>query len=310
MTRRPGKALLALICALASFVAFPALASAKATVGISDQNTAFFSDPKFLALHIHEARLVVPWDVASAADEKGELNYVAAWLASAQADGVKPLISFGTNNKGAPTVHQYAVAVKAFIKRFPQVHQYTAWNEPDFIHLPAVGDHPALAAAYFNQLAFASMGHHNTVLAGDMFMPAPQLGAYLKQYVKYLAVKPAGWALHDYRDVRTKSTVQLTTMEKYTKGPIWLDETGGTLRRGTPQTCHDPSQCWPYPNQSAAAAAKEEAWLFTLPKRFRRIAYIFHYQWQAVPSSPWDSGLISATGQERPAYAVIANYLR
>ena len=65
--------------------------------------------------------------------------------------------------------------MQAFIKRFPQVHQYTAWNEPDFIYL-RVGHNPSLAAAYYNQLCYASMGHHNTVLAGDMFMPAPQLG--------------------------------------------------------------------------------------------------------------------------------------
>ena len=65
-----------------------------------------------------------------------------------------------------------------------------------------------------------------------------------------------------------------------------------------------------YRNQSAAAAGRDEAWLFSLPKRFHRIATIFHYQWQAVPSAGWDSGLLDASGHARPAYNVIAKYLR
>jgi hypothetical protein len=299
MIRRPGKALLAFLCALACVVALPAAASAKPTVGISDQNTAFFSDPRFLSLHIHEARLVVPWDVASAGYERGMLNYTAAWIAAAQSAGVKPLISFGDSHHGVPSVPRYVAAVRAFIRRFPTVHQFTAWNEPDFIYLPQIARNPSLAASYYNQLCYASIGHHNTVLAGDMFMPAPQLGSYLRSYVRYLRVRPAGWALHNYRDVRGRSTAQLTTMERYTRGPIWLDETGGIESRGH----------WEYRNQSAAAAARDEAWLFGLPRRFHRIAYIFHYQWQQDPRAGWDSGLIDSHGRERPAYGVIKKYI-
>jgi hypothetical protein len=299
MIRRPGRAVLALACTLACMVAAPvaapAAASAKVTVGMSDQNTSFFSDPRFLALHIHEARLVVPWDVASSPAQRGQLSYVAAWLSAASAAHVTPLISFGDNHQDVPSVHQYVLAVRAFIKRFPQVDQYTAWNEPDFQYL-SIARNPWLAAQYFNQLVFVSRGRHFTILAGDMFMPAPQLGAYLRSYVRYLAVRPAGWALHDYRDIRARSTAQLQTLERYTSGAIWLDETGGIERRGH----------WNYPNQSASAAANDEKYLFSLPRRFHRIAYIFHYQWQAVPTAGWDSGLIDASGHKRPAYNVVA----
>jgi len=295
MIRRPGKALLALVCTLACAVALPAAAGAKVKVGLSDQNTPFFSDPRFLALHIHEARLVVPFDVASARSERGQLNATAAWLSAARQAHVTPLISFGDNhNHGrVPTIHQYVVAVRAFIKRFPQVHQFTAWNEPDFIYLP-LSRNPWLAAQYFNQLAFTC--RHCTVLAGDMFMPAPQLHSYLRTYVRYLARQPSGWALHDYRDIRGRSTAQLQALESLTRGPIWLDETGGIESRGH----------WQYRNQSAAAAARDEQYLFSLPRRHRRIAYIFHYQWQSAFGAGWDSGLIDLQGHERPAYKVVA----
>jgi hypothetical protein len=295
MIRRPGKALLALICTLSCAVVLPAVASAKVIVGLSDQNSSFFSDPKFQSLHIHEARLVIPWDTASSPAQRGELKYVAAWLSYASQTHVSPLISFGDNHRYVPTVHQYVLAIRAFIKRFPQVHQYTAWNEPDFQYL-SIARNPWLAAQYFNQLVFASRGHHNTILAGDMFMPAAQMGPYLRQYARYLAVKPSGWALHDYRDIRGRTAAQLTTMQRYTSGPIWLDETGGIERRGH----------WNYPNQSTAAAARDEQYLFSVPKHFHRIAYVFHYQWQADPKAGWDSALLDPSGRERPAYKVVA----
>jgi hypothetical protein len=280
---------------VACAIAAPAAASAKVIVGMSDQNAAFFSDPKFTALHIHEARLVVPWDVASSPSQRSALSDVSAWLSAASATNVSPLISFGDNHKYVPNVHQYVIAVRAFLKRFPQVHQYTAWNEPDFPWL-SIARNPWLAAQYFNQLVFASRGKHNMILAGDMFMPAPQLGAYLRQYVRYLSVRPSGWALHDYRDIRARSTAQLSTFQRYTSGPIWLDETGGIERRGH----------WEYRNQSATAAGKDEAWLFSMLRRYPRIGYVFHYQWQAWPTAGWDSGLIDPNGRERPAYKVVA----
>jgi hypothetical protein len=39
-----------------------------------------------------------------------------------------------------------------------------------------------------------------------------------------------------------------------------------------------------------------------MPKKYHRISRIYHYQWQAVASAGWDSGLIDADGNARPAY--------
>jgi hypothetical protein len=84
-------------------------------------------------------------------------------------------------------------------------------------------------------------------------------------------------------------------MMKLTRGPIWLTEISGVERRGH----------WQYRNQSAAAAGRDEQFLFSLPHRFHRVARIYHYQWKAVPSAGWDSALISASGRPRPAYYVL-----
>lgn len=265
------------------------------TVGISDQSPAMFSSPLFQALHIRQARLSVPWNLLTKPNA-GTIQEVTAWLQAAAAEHVNPLISFARdNNTGRmPTVAQYTRGVKLFHRQFPSLTTFTAWNEPDWPQFP-LGQRPVLAAQYFN--ALASICKHCTLLAGDMFLPAGQLRPYLRRYVKALRVRPSGWALHDYRDVRQRSTAQLKLLLKLTRGPIWLDETGGILARGN----H-----YPFYDQTAAAAAADERYLFSLPRQFPRITRIYHYQWQATAGVFWDSALLDPAGTPRPALAVLA----
>jgi Glycosyl hydrolase catalytic core len=296
LTHRARKALLALSCAIACAAVLPSAASAL-VVGIGDQSTAMFSDPRFLALNIHEARLNVSWDVATARSRRGELRADTAWLNAAATAKVVPLVSFSGIGNYIPNVGQYTAAVKAFIHKFPKVKRYTAWNEPDWVYR-SLSRHPGLAASFFN--ALVRQCRHCTVLAGDLYLPANQLGPWLKSYIKGLRFRPAGWALHNYYDVRSHTTAQLQTLSKLTGGPIWLDEISGVEHRGH----------WQYRNQSPAAAARDESFLFGLAHRFRRISRIYHYQWQSSPIAGWDSGLISPTGGIWPAYYVVKKAAR
>jgi hypothetical protein len=240
------------------------------------------------------------WDVATNAKEKAYLTAAGAWIKAAQADGVQPLVSFGGDGNYIPNVKQYTTAVKAFIKDFPSVKLYTAWNEPDWVYR-SLSKNPKLAAQFFNALYGVCRGC--TVAAGELYRPVNDgLAAWLKTYKSALKVTPKAWALHPYDDVRTMKTSQIQTLERYigTKTPIWLTEISGLLRRGH----------WPYPNQSAQAAANDEKFLFELPKRFHSITAIYHYQWQGTvpsPSTGWDSGLINPNGTPRPAYNVVYN---
>jgi hypothetical protein len=174
---------------------------------------------------------------------------------------------------------------------FPQVHRYTAWNEPDWRSGP-VARHPSLAAAYFDALQSAC--RQCLVLAGDVFLPAETLKPWLRAYVGALKHAPKGWAIHNYRDVREHSTSQLRVLMSLTRGPIWLDETAGVLRRGSWRT------------QSAASAAGDERYLLSLARRFPRISRIYHYQWRASPTQTWDSALINPDGTPRPGYRALA----
>jgi hypothetical protein len=203
----------------------------------------------------------------------------------------------GTTSSFVPDTAQYAAAIKVFLRDFPQVKTYSAWSEPDWVYRPKLANNPALAASYYNTLV--SDCHGCTVAAGDLYLPASQLGPWIRRYKRYLHGRPSVWALHNYYDVRTHTTSQLRTMLSLTSGQIWLTEISGLERRGH----------WPYPNQSVTAAARDEAFLFTLPKRFPRVTRIYHYQWQGThpgPNTGWDSGLLYPNGTPRPAYNVVA----
>jgi hypothetical protein len=311
MSRRLLRLMLSMVCVAGAVAAVPAAAGA-VMIGISDENAAMFTDPRFAALDVTTARDVVPWDVITRRADRGELASFRVWLNAAKSANVTPLISFGADftNPAAnyvPTVAQYKHAVQAFLKDFPQIKDYTAWNEPDFPYR-SLARNPALAANYFNTLY--ELCHGCTVLAGDVYLPATgpayidhsiaTLGPWLKAYIKGLHHRPAGWALHDYTEIRAHNTSQIRTLISLTSGPVWLDETGGVLRRGH----------WQYHNQNAAAAAKDEQFLLSLPARYHRIARIYHYQWQADPADHWDSGLIAANGSPRPAYTVLLDWIR
>jgi hypothetical protein len=267
-------------------------AAGAVVVGIGDQGTAMFSSPLFRALNIHDARLTVSWDVATAKSRSAELRGVTTWLKDAAADGITPLVSFSGIGNYIPNVRQYTKAVVAFMHRFPSVKRYTPWNEPDWVYR-SLSRHPRLAASFFN--ALAEHCRHCTVLAGDLYLPARQLGPWVRAYRKGLRHRPAGWALHNYNDVRSHTTKQLRTLMKLTTGPIWLDEISGVETRGH----------WQYKNQSAAAAGRDENFLFSLPRKFKRVTHIYHYQWQKIVGAGWDSGLLDASGNPRPAYYVL-----
>lgn len=309
MARRVVGMLLGIVLALGCAAAAPVVAVA-VTIGIGSGDRSMFSDPRFLALHVTTARTVVPWDIATRRADRGQLQSFRAWLRAAAAARVDPLVSFGADQTNpaanvVPTVTQYRYAVKRFLRRFPEISNYTAWNEPDFSWRRLARD-PALAANYFNALDLLCL--RCTVLAGDVYLPttgqrsinhaAGLLGPWLRAYIRGVHHRPDGWALHDYRDARDHNAAQLRTLLSMTSGPVWLDETGGVLRRGS------------WPHQSAKAAAGDERFLVSLAKRYHRVKRIYHYQWHGVSSAGWDSGLIAPSGRPRPAYTVLLNRLR
>ncbi len=300
MVHRLNRFLLPLTC-IAALAAAPAIASAKPLVGISDNSSAMFSNNLFTRLNLPIARIMVDWNTA-VMKNKAELRATQVWVGEAIADHVEPMVSFTgdthTKSNAVPSTSQYASAIKVFLRDVPQVKTYTPWNEPDWIYRPALAGNPALAASYFNVLI--RYCHHCTIVAGDLYLSTSMgLASWIKSYARHLNARPKAWALHNYYDVREHNTNQLRTLESLTSGQIWLTEISGVERRGH----------WQFRNQSPNAANRDEQYLLSMAKHNPRIARIYHYQWQAVPSVGWDSGLLGPQGKPRPAYWTVANYV-
>src|SRR4051794_32108219 len=90
-------------------------ASAQPQLGIADEQPAMFSDPRFAALHVGQARLMIPWDVLQ---DTRTLQRVDGWLAGAKAAHVAPLITVDHSHlpgrsKLTPTPRQLTTAVSA-----------------------------------------------------------------------------------------------------------------------------------------------------------------------------------------------------
>src|SRR6202023_2465905 len=91
MPRRMLRVILSIVCVLGGGAALPAAAGA-VVIGIGDQSSAMFSDPRFLALGITTARDVIPWDIVTRPADRGDLAAFRGWLRAAQSAGVTPLI--------------------------------------------------------------------------------------------------------------------------------------------------------------------------------------------------------------------------
>src|SRR5947209_18729544 len=125
---------LACACAVACTVAcaVPGSASARLTIGVSDNLPAMFSQGTFLHLHVPVARVGLPWNTAIMRDRRG-VQAAQAWLSAAQAAHVEPMVSFTGDGDFVPSVRLCSAAITAFLHRVPGVLVYRPWNEPAWI---------------------------------------------------------------------------------------------------------------------------------------------------------------------------------
>jgi len=300
--------LLAMVLAVAGgFAAAPASAI---QIGISEQNGQMFYDPLFAPLHIHYARLVVPWNLALSSSKVAK-PYIE-WLAGAQLTGVEPHVAFNAvgykRNPKGPTPAQYARAVSAFHHRWPAVHVFSAWNEENHYIQPTAKS-PKLAASYYKILRRVCPTCQ--VVAADMLDDA-NLASWLKQFLKYTHGTPRLWGLHNYQDVnhhRTLSKSWTLRLTRMVKGTIWSTEAGGIVSFRAPSG----KTVYPYNTARAAANLKYLLTLMANPlvrSRYQRTyIYNFYGSWDGKAKDKsvnrWDSGLVGTNHKPRPAYGIL-----
>ena len=284
------------------FLALAAPAAARAPiVGIGDQHPHMFSDPDFLRLGVSHSRLLLSWDWYR---DPATVAQTAAWMDAARAAGVEPLIAFNRNwrpggERRLPSLTLYKKSFRLFRARYPDVRDFSAWNEANHTLQPTAHK-PRAAAQYFNAMRRGCPSCR--IVAADVLDSRDMLG-WIKTFKRY-APKARIWGLHNYKDAND-ATDTTKTLLKAVRGQVWLTETGGILRlkpqpgsRGNGRRSTRAKQ---------AAAVKR---VYKIAAASRRITRIYFYEWQAQPKNRWDSAFLNADGTLRPAYHALKRGLR
>jgi hypothetical protein len=304
-----------LALAAAGAIALPTSAPARARahaasrllIGISDNQSMTFVDPRFHWLGMSVARLVVPWDVVK---RKTELGWAGAWLAEARLHDVKPLIVFNKDPRhpnSLPSLAAYGKAVKAFMTLFPWVRDYSPWNEENHYLEPTSRD-PQRAAQYFNLLNL--LCRTCNVTAADV-LDISNMAEWTRNFLHF-AHHPRLWGLHNYTDLSAGSHERTSLFLSIVPGAVWFTETGGVIWR------------YEHPNSgrrgyyivhSESYAAEVAGHLLALARTSSRVTRVYYYQWR-VPHSvgwakahgklSWDSGLLRPDCSLRAGFGVIA----
>src|SRR4051812_27595592 len=217
---------LTLLVAVAVATALPAPSEARKrlTLGIGEQNGAFFADPRIEALGLKHARLIADYDLAAA-------GYYDAWLNAARARDIDVLVAFNQHSKRPkhlPSVTGYRRVVRNFLRAHPWIRTVSAWNEANAGYQPTAR-RPRRAAQYYNVLRKVCRGC--TVVGADVL---DRRGVYrwLRVFKRY-AGRPRLWGLHNYVDAnrgrRRRGRSSRAGLPRRMRGRVWLTETGGVV---------------------------------------------------------------------------------
>jgi len=280
---------------VAALVAVPA-AQAKVRVGLSEQNPEMFAESNWQKLKLKKVRYILPWDYAKSPGNHAE---VRDFMNAARAKRQDILVTYSAsrgcfvNNRyakrraacKAPSAKAYKAAVRAFRKEFPYTKTFTPWNEVNHISQPTYKK-PKLAARYYKALKSVCKGC--TVMAADV-LDSSDVKSYLRKFQRATKSKGRIWGLHNYKDVNRRQSKGLRNVLSVTRGQVWLTETGGIVKFGKD-----------FP-RSTKRAARRTKYMFSLAKRYKRVARLYNYRWYGEPrSARFDAGLVNANGSTRP----------
>jgi hypothetical protein len=270
-------------------------------VGIADQKPDMFRDARFGQLGIQRARLTIGWDALTSPWQIKELD---AWLSTAHAAGVDPLISFGhsrTNRRSLPTPERLRYEFRRLRERYPWATTFATWNEANHCGEPTC-NRPRLVATYYSALRKECPSC--TILPAEI-LDMPNLADYVRAMRRKLGFTPPVWGLHNYVEANRFTMRRLRELLRVTPGAkLWLTETGGLVARRNGSKTDIP--------QGARHAGEVTRYIFDriLPSN-PRIARIYLYHWNAgPPGSTWDSALIAPGGRKRTSLDVLARVLR
>ena len=276
--------------------------------GIGDESARMLQNPRWLALKTRIVRYIAPYDAVAHRDS---LNKAKAFIEAAEAAHQKVLVAFyHSQHKPTvlPTVAQYRHAVQKFIKRFPYVRQYQAWDEANRGNIPHYLSSPSARTTARYYQALRRLCTTCTVVGLDVLDQA-NIGStleYISEFKREVGrlhtVMPGIWGLHDYSDVNRLESWRTREVGRALGGQVWLTETGGIVQFGGA-----------FPNRHGsglARAARVLSYTLKLDGAYTRIRRLYLYNWTGgVNSSRFDAGLTDARSRPRMGYVVVCRRL-
>lgn len=271
------------------------------TVGIGDNNYPMFQDKNYLALGTKISRKIVPYDFYH---HKAARDDLRAWMTSAEAAGVRPLIAFNHSVKypsKLPSVGAYKKSLRYLLKSYPEIKDFSIWNEANHRSQPT-RDYPLRAAQYYNEARKICRGCN--IVAADVLDQTNML-PWIASF-RSKAYKPKLWGLHSYMDVNRNSSYARSSARELlaaVPGNVWLTEIGGIVAF---------ANTYSYNESRAAQGVKNT---LKIAQGNSRIKRVYLYSWYGSPQKHrkpylWDSGLVSAGSLPRPGYYALRSWLK
>jgi hypothetical protein len=277
-------------------------------VGVGDEYASMFGSSLWQQLHSKIARYIAPYDAVAHRDS---LARATEWIRAAEEQHVQVLVAFYHSEHTPtqmPSVALYSHDVQKFIKRFPYVRQYQAWDEANRGNIPHYLSSPSASATASYYQALRRACTTCTVIGLDVLDQAnigPTL-QYIEEFKRAVGrlrtVMPSIWGLHDYSDVNRLESWRTREVSRALGGQVWLTETGGIVQFGGA-----------FPNRHGsglARAAKVLNYTFNLAYSQGQVRRLYIYNWTGgVNSSRFDAGLTDSRDRPRMGYVVVCRHL-
>ena len=291
----------AVLIAVLLALGLAAPASARLTVGIGEQNPAFFEDRRWQRLDMPHVRYVVAWNALTSPWQTAELD---AWMAAARRQKARVLITFGhargKRERYLPTRDEFARQFRALRRRHPDLRTFQAWNEANHGTQPTQR-RPDRVARFYDAMK-RNCPRCNVVAPSVLDMR--NMVSWITRFRRAARRKVRVWSIHNHIDANRFRTSGTLEFLRNTKGKVWFTETGGIANRWIGRRRKKE-----YTRRNAVKATRQ---VFRLARLSRRVTRVYFYHWLAPPERRprWDSAFIDPHGRARPALAVLRREVR
>jgi hypothetical protein len=276
--------------------------------GIGNESPQMFTNPLYTQLHTKIVRYIAPYDAVA---HVASLNKAIAFIQAAEVAHEQVLVAFYHSEytpTKMPSVETYKRDVQKFVKDFPHVKQYEAWDEANRGNEPRQFSSPSATAdaKYYQALIRVCKGCTVVgldVLDAENIDPTLQYIYEFKQEVgKLETIMPKIWGLHNYSDINRLESWRTQDLIDAFNGQVWLTETGGIVKFGGG-----------FPNKNGSGlkrAAKVLKYMFGVAGSHAKIKRLYIYDWTGgTASTRFDAGLMNAKEQPREGYVVVCRQL-